>query len=444
MTIALILLFSLLTVVLGRSMFGGWFNHVGMYGFIWGSSLALFHVGLIAYYPLETETWMAIAAGWGAFVLGSAVIVGARYAALREGRAAVTSSGGAHAVDPSQLVRILWIVNVITVADAIYELYNVSRILGGVSNILALGNLLYSLRSHEGIPGAIPYVGTLTMTGSLLAGYYTAKVGKLRLVAIVAVLTAIMISVASMVRASLIMAAILFLTGYLVERKKGSPVSGKGYGLKLKRVLSIFAMVVLIVAAMELIRGNRGMTEGFEGETSTLKKLGVGAGSFITPSVFMYLTVHHGVLNQYLRKGTEDVPVGHYTFAPVWRVLSRLGFDTYVKQHGQFYRVPMQANTGSYLRDLHADYGFAGLVFGPFLLGMVSSVYWYRFKKNYRLSDLVILGHVYVGVGMSLFAFMTQMGVWLGSLLFGLIISLLSTLIARRRSGTERRSPAYG
>ena len=80
MIIALIILAGISTVLLGRWMFGRWFNHVGLYGAMWSFSLALFQVGLIYYYPLEMETWFIIITGWLAFVMGSGTVVCARFA----------------------------------------------------------------------------------------------------------------------------------------------------------------------------------------------------------------------------------------------------------------------------------------------------------------------------------------------------------------------------
>lgn len=433
MFIFVVALVGVISVLLGRWMFKRWYNHVGLYGAMWSSSLALFHIGLVQYYPLETVTWFVIAAGWLAFILGAALVVCGRYAL---GVGAVEAMGDAAVeskITPSILLRILWIINFITIADSIYEVYNVSRLLGGVSNIFTLGNLLYRLRVEEGVPGSIPYLGSLTLVGALLAGYYTAIIGKLRIVSIIAILTTLINSITSMVRATLIIAAILFLTGYLVSKKPKSRQFSAQFALKLRRALAVLAVLAIIIGGMELIRGNRGMTEGFAGETSALKRLHIGAGSFITPSVVMYFTVQYGVLNQYLIQDVEHQPFGHYSLAPLWRILSKLGFDTYVAQHAQFYNTPVTANTGSYLRDLHADYGIAGITLVPLLLGLITSVYWFRFQRTQALRDLIILGYTFVLVGMSLFTFNTGSGVWWASLALGLlIVSILSPRIAQK------------
>jgi oligosaccharide repeat unit polymerase len=435
MTIVIPLLLGILTVLLGRWMFGRWFNHVSVYGATWGTSLALFHIGLIRYYPLESETWMVIVAGWLAFVLGSATVVGARYSLqgnARKDPGTTEMSSDEHTL----LLKTLWMTNVIVLLDAVHQLYILTRLVGNITNFFAVGKLVYTLRVHEGLPGAIPYIGSLSLPACLLAGLYTSLVGRLKLVATIPLVAMIIGSITNMTRAFIIIGALLFLTGYFLNTRKISFEAGAKATGKFRRAVLVLLVVALFVSGMEIVRGNRGMTERFVGATTTLEKLGRGAGSFLTPSVVLYVTTHHGVLNQYLKRDIENPPIGNYTFAPIWRVLSVLGFDTYVNQHPIFYRVPAMVNTGSYLRDLHADYGMAGVVAGPFLLGLLASVFWFRYERTRTLFDLMILGHIYVAVGMSLFVLATQMGNWFTGLLFGLVIASMYSRKMQRLEGT--------
>jgi hypothetical protein len=75
MSIAILLMAGFLSVLLGRFLFGNWFNHVSLYGSIWSISLSLFQARLIWYYPLAPETWMLIGAAWFAFIVGSITVV---------------------------------------------------------------------------------------------------------------------------------------------------------------------------------------------------------------------------------------------------------------------------------------------------------------------------------------------------------------------------------
>jgi oligosaccharide repeat unit polymerase len=425
MTITLIVLAGVLTILLGRWLFGMWFNHLGLYGAAWSFSLALFHVGLIRYYPLETETWMIIVAGWLAFVAGSVSVVMARFSTGGD-RNSNPKSGPSH--EPGlQVVRIaLWVLIIVHVLDTIHLVLLVSNLIGGLNNFFVVANILYNIRIKGGIPGAIPYVSSFGLVGCILAGSYTSRVGKLKMVGFLPLLSVTVHSMLSMDRGTMIIAAIMFMSGYAISSKKGVTSHPITVGTKIRRATVLIFAIVLFAAGIEFVRSHRGIVESYSAATSTLGRL--RGGSVVTPSVFFYFTGGLGVLNQYYKKETEQVVVGSYSFAPFWRLVAKLGFPSYSQTSQPFYRTPIIGNTGTYLRELHADFGPVGVVFGPFLLGVITSIVWFRARSTQRFVDIVILGHLYVVVGMSLFFLVIQLGSWLASILFGSVVAYIIDL----------------
>jgi oligosaccharide repeat unit polymerase len=439
MTITLILISGVLTVLLGRWMFGQWFNHVGLYGFIWCGSLLLFHSGLIAYYPLELETWLLIGAGWLAFTLGAAMVVAARFSlGLRAPLSLASTTNRLSGGDADNIVfrRILVVMNAIIVVDAIYEVHVAATLAGSVNNILALGNLLYKLRATEGLPGMIPYLSSMGFIACLFAGVYTSRISELKMVAVIPLLVILVISIVNMNRVNILIAGLLFISGMFLNKtktdRKGQP---KG---RLKSFAAITFVAMLLLSGAELIRSNRQMVENFAGATTALTKLNSKGSGFITPSVLMYATVHHGVFNQYLKHNSENPIWGNYTFAPFWRTLAKLGFDTKVNYYQPMYFTPIIANTGSYLREFHADFGIAGSILGPFAMGFFTSIFWFRSRNGGgKLLHVVLASHMMVMVGLSVIALATQLGSWLASLIFGLLISSLHDKIVGRSVASQ-------
>lgn len=420
--------------LLGRWMFGRWFNHVTLYGATWGFTLLVFHSGLIQYYPLETETWMLIAAAAAAFVLGSASVCAARFSTGKQGVFHQPYYKNFVLTDKERqaLHNVLWFLNTILIVHTAYEVYNVTRLLGGdITNIIALANLLYDIRVRETIPGSIPYVGSLVFFAAVLSAVYTSSVGKLKLVAFIPFLLAVVISFVQVVRALALIVAILFISAYFLNRKKIEKPIASPFGTSVKRVLALLFLIALLIATVEVVRTTRGLYERFAGQSAALRTLSKSEMGFISPSVIMYLSVHNGVLNQYLKQEEEKVIWGRYTFAPLWRVLSKFGFETYVGFYQQWsYPTPVSANTGTYIRELHADFGLGGVILVPYLLGLISSFYWYRVQEKNTLSDITILAHLYAVVGMSWFVMLTQLAGWMISLASGIII----TRILERRA----------
>jgi len=417
LTIALLVLGGIVGIGLGRYFFGGWFNHLSLYSAIWSGSLALFEVRFVRYYSLAPETWLIIIASWLSFVIGSAT-----YMVVR-GQGIPQSGDRTGKIGPSEraVYVTIWILVGIALAVALQHWSVVLKKFGSLEFVLLFGNVVYSTRVHEGLPGMIPFLDSLGLTASLLAGIYTAMVGRVRVVSVLPLLVVIVQALAAMGRAKILLATLLFGSGFLLYRHRiRMNLRDSARASRARLFIGMVSVAVLVVLGAELIRSTRVTVEEFAGATKALKNL--EGGSFITPSIYLYLTVQHGVFNRYLMSEKESVPIGTYSLAPFWRVLSKIGFETYVPQYQRFYSTPAPANTGTYLRELHADYGIWGVVVGPYLLGLLCSFTWCRAVETGRLLYFSVLGHLYSLVGVSFLLLATMWGYWVFSLLAGCVI----------------------
>lgn len=398
-------------VLLGRYVFKMWFNHVSIYSGIWSLSLLFFELRLIHYYPLESETWLIIISGGMAFILGSLTVAVARAAVNRKvSYEDISGKMSPELLDKEVLLvrNIVLILSGISFLIALQHWYIVIKEFGGIANVLIWGNLVYSFRVSEGLPGSIPYIDSLAISAVLFGGVYTALVGRIRLVSLIPIFVVMFLEVANMGRAKLIMSAIFFFTGYFVRKKYLNLDGIKKKPNWTRQVISVVVFSVILLGGAEFVRSTRRSIETFEGASNTLQKL--QGSSFITPSMYMYMTIHHGVLNQYLKQDDEHTPWGSNTFAPIYRMVSKLGFDIYVRTYQRFYRTPTGANTGTYLRELHADFGIFGVVFFPYLLGLIASFYFYRFSDRKLYRDLAFIAYLNVLVAMSLLYGATRAG----------------------------------
>lgn len=427
MIIEAIIFFTIVSILLGRVIFGRWFNHITLYCVPWGVSLSIFHSGLIKYYPLEAETWIYIIAAWLLFILGSATVPVARFSAGKNNTGKVLTLKAVDVKDDyvQKLQKVLWIFNIVLMLHAMYEVYNVIRLLGGdVLNFFTLANKLYDVRVKEGIPGSIPYFGQLVFFVAVLAGVYTSLVGRLRFVAFIPFLISVLTSLIQVVRALALIVAILFICAYFLNRRRVNYPSISKFAQSVKRLGAVFFLLALLLVTIEVVRNTRGIYERFSGQSRALKVMQKSGTSFISPSVIMYLSVHSGVFDQYLREDVEHVVWGRYSLAPMWRVISKFGFDTYVGFYQSwFYYTPVSANTGTYLRELHADYGPVGVIVIPYILGILCSFYWFRVHEKNTLTDITVLSLLYSVVAMSWFVMITQLGGWFLSLVVGIFVA---------------------
>jgi|SRR5579862_4658116 len=428
--ISFIILNCVFGTLIGRYCFGRWFNHLSLYAWIWTLVLVLYQIGMIHYYPLEPETWLVIFDGWAAFVLGAVTIYIAKKAMRGETHEQVNI-----ARDPEQelhlLEKVLWILCAISSVAVIQHWLVLLHKFGSITNVITYGGLVYMLRVEGEITGEVPYFDSLALSATMFAGCYTALKGRISILGIAPILITVFQSVSGMGRGELLLAAILFLTGYLLG-KRATDSSSKRHTGKIKIAFSLGVALAILVGAAELVRANRAINEDISGASRSLEQL--RGASFITPSIYLYFSGHPGVLNQYLKTRDEKTGWGENTLNPIYHIIAKLEGDASVNGAEQFYPIPIRINTGTYLRELDADFGVAGILVFPYLLGIGCSYFWFRFTARRSYVDLAWFSHLLVIVGFSFLLIATRWGFWVVSLLAALVTA--SYIERKFRRGT--------
>lgn len=409
--------FTVLTVLLGRVLYRQWYNPMSLYAFVWGTISVLYEMRLVRYAELQVETVIVILSSWTLFVLGAflAVIIHRRtFPDHDEPKVSLNNE-----TEQNRALRnTLWALNAVSFVTALYNLYLMVKVAGGLINAFIVGNLLYSYRVAEGIPGSIPYVASLVFVAATIAGAYTARIQRISIPALVPVLNIIIIDFAQMGRADILIVAILFVTGYFATARSVARRGSEGTFLR-KAVMAI-VLITIVVGGAELIRSTRGVKEGIRGSTGALKKF--SSNAVITPTIYLYFSSSVGVLNQYLLQEKERTPVGGHMFLPVFRILDKFGAESGVKVYQEWYKVPTQVNTGTYLRELHGDFGIIGLVIGPALLGAMASASWLRYRRRGRVMDLMWCTFTFGLIGMSFIVIATRLGGYFFFPIVGIVI----------------------
>jgi len=396
MTVLMVLVFSATMIAVGKMTYRTWFNPIGFYSVIWGFVLGMFELKYIHYYTLQIETWIIIISSWLLYVIG-ALTISLIYPPARPDQKLLSKSVNPILnIDVRYLKNIIWILNIVSLAAALYNLSLMAKLSGGLLNAFIIGNLVYSYRVAEGIPGAIPYVASFVFTAATLAGAYTAKVQKI------------------------LFSAAYFATPTPERRVKKSIVD-------FRKIFMVLILVSVIVGGAELIRSTRNVKEGLRGTTGSLKKL--SSGSIITPTIYLYFSSSIGVLNQYLLHDRENTVIGGHMFMTPYRLMAHLGVDIKVDVYQEWYRTPTVVNTGTYLRELHGDFGVAGLLVGPFVLGMAISFFWIRFKRKGSFVDLSFTAFLFGIVGLSFIVIATRLG---GYFFFPFVAVIVSFILDRR------------
>ncbi len=413
--------FGLLGMIAGRFLFGRWYNHVSLYALVWGAGLALYELRLINYAPLKSEVWLMILYAWIAFTLGSAVYILARSAAGVQDIERVTAASAQARVLESRLLGIFtFILAIVALATTLQHWSVLIDQFGSVAGVLINGYKVYRMRVADQLPGMIPYFDSFSLTASFFGGLYSSRAGKIKPLALLPLLIVIVEDIGIAGRAKMLIAGILFTSAYFIA-KVGPARARTAQTGKWKRFLAAGLIVTVFLIAAEFVRNTRGAFESFYGTSRELSKLEDNA--FITPSLYMYLSSHFGVFNAYWKAEAENPFPGSNTFAPLFRVFAKLEIAENVPYYQRFYNIPLSSNTGTYLRELHADFGAAGILVVPFLLGLACTILWVQARHHPRLTTVSLLTHLYVVVIFSFLYQVTRLGYWVVSLVAALAIS---------------------
>jgi oligosaccharide repeat unit polymerase len=291
---------------------------------------------------------------------------------------------------------------------------------GSISNVLLSANEIYSLRVDSKLTGVLPYFSAFSLIGICLGGAYTAYKNKLTLIVLLPFVAAVLKSLAQFGRVGMLIAFVAFISSFFLYRNYiASRADRRNFSSK-KIILVFLFFLILIISAASVVKIFRGTYEGFKGATKELAAFKEGV--IISPSVYLYLSSHVAVLNQYLVKGVEEADFGENSLAPFYNLFSKFGLTERVPYDARGYFIPMWSNSGTYLREIHADYGVIGVFLLPYLLGLFSSYFWVRFYYYGKPSSFIILLFLYQIIILSFFSIITRGAEWFIALFFLLAI----------------------
>jgi len=276
----------------------------------------------------------------------------------------------------------------------------------------ALGALLlapkdvYYLHTEGELAGA-PYFSLAGLAASALAGFYTARVRKLTLTALLPLLTMIVSSLVSMTKSSLLIGSVLFAYCYAFA---------PGYhGFSKRGLLKLTVAGGFLMAAFMFMSSFRGSYAAFDRQTQVLNEITDYVGGF--PTLYFYLSAPPPAFSQYLLHPEIDNYsfFGSNTFAPFFRFLAKLGFRTFVPFYTPYYYTPTDTNQAKYLAYIDADFGPAGVALVPFVLSSVLSLLYVRNSSRFRCWRLMLYAFLLVVMTFSFSGYYITLTYWLVS-----------------------------
>jgi oligosaccharide repeat unit polymerase len=432
MTVLFVCILCGFSLIAGKYLFRFIVNPISIYTAIWGIEVVLYELKLIRYFDLSTRTWLVIGSAF--FCYGFGVLT--YFLALRSldpsGR--VSQPGGGQSAsfvdNPRFLTFLIFGFSMVGLVGAAQHWMVLFKMFGSLIRILMNAPVIYALRVQGRIHGVIPYLCTFPYVAVFFSGLYTAKTGKWNAGTFLAFLSVILEDLANVGRTGMFFVFIEFFTVVVVYRL--AETRNRQFRIvNRKLVLSVAVLFAFLAVIASAVKTARIGFEEYKSASRSLNKLRNNV--FITPSIYIYFSAQLGVLNKYLDQEKESAVWGENTFLPVYNLIAKTGLIKKPAFYQKGYFVPMWNNTGTYLREVHADFGYAGIFIFPYLLGLGITHFWRRYFMSKNLTDLAILVYLLLIVYFSFQMIIARLGIWWISL----ILLLLTIETIRRIRGIE-------
>ncbi len=432
---------SILGIILGKYLFKKWFNHLSLYCFIWGGLILSYQLKLLPYSDIVPLTWFYIFSAFLSFLLGILTLFTARNLYLiKDSYSDTPNSFMKVFVDDGTTVKYaLLIFSLIGLYAALQHWSILIDKFGSIPAVFLNANTLYVLNSQGGIKGQVPFISNFGYVAIFFAAIFTAYKGRFTFLSFLPFIGIILKELATVGRAGMLLALMEFLFTFFLFRHLLTSEKKQNFIFSKKNAIISFTILsVFFIASASLVRLSRGATENYSGTNRSLMKF--EDNLILSPSIYLYISSHVGVLNKYSSSDGENTGFGQNTFLTAYHIFDKFGFLERPSDYQKGYFVPMWTNTGTYIRELHADFGLLGIYLVPYFFGLVITWLWLELKKKKSLIILTILVYLYLIVGFSFLVIITRTSYWsISQLLIILSIPIIEK-IARIRFIRLKRS----
>lgn len=423
MTILITFIITVLGILGGRNLFKQWINHLTVYSVIWGVMIILYELKLLPYVRIIPLAWFLIITTFLSFLFGILTFT------------SVLNLYSNNKFTPTKMpldIKIfsdrgrtvkyaLLFCSAIAIFAAIQHWTLLINKFGSIPMALLNANLIRKLNQGGGVKGVIPYISNFGAVAVFFSGIYAAYKGRFSPIIFLPFIAIVMESLASAGRVEMLFAFMEFSFTFLLFRHLLKHDSLNRYKFSKKNTIVAFSIMIVVFAViMSFVRISRVTKEDYEGASRELK--GMQNNLFITPSIYLYLSSDIGVLSEYLRSGGEKTKFGENTFMLFHYILADLDIRERPKDLQKGYLIPIWTNTGTYIRELDADFGIAGVFFVPYFLGLLTTWLWFKFYKQHQIVILGLLVYINLIIGFSFLMMITRLGIWTFSIIILLFI----------------------
>jgi oligosaccharide repeat unit polymerase len=417
MSLLIIPVVSFLGIIGGKVLFNKWVNHLTVYCFIMGGLIFLYELKLLPYYDIIPLAWFYIISSFLAFLFGILTITTARK--LKNKNPVLVKKSYVDlpifSDNGKTLKYSLIFFSAVGLFVALQRWWVLIHMFGSVTAVIVNASIVYRLNVNREIKEFIPILPAFVYVAVFLSGIYTAYKKRFTFLTFIPFIALVLKELTYFGRAELLLALMEFAFSFYLFRHLLSDDSRNKFKFsRSNAILASSLLILFLVASASLIRVSRGNYENYVGTSHGLRQL--KENFIISPSIYLYLSSDIGVFSKYLEEGGEDVPFGQNSFFIAYTFLSKIGVVEEPPAFQTGYHIPMWTNTGTYLRELHADFGIAGIFFVPYLIGLLITWLWFKFYEEKNTIVFAFLVYLFLIISFSFLVMVTRLNQWYLSL----------------------------
>jgi len=425
------------SLLFGKYIFERWFNPVFIYSSSWAFIIFMYNLELIRYTRVSFLTWLVIVLAYFAFITG--VLIFKLGKNLEENNSVKEKKSNRYFTEKwwnereKVLKRIIVITAIIGLLVSLQHWYVLIKKFGSITMVFLNANDIYQQRVSGEHFGQIPYLNLLSYVSVFFSAIYSAYKNKFTVLVLLPLLAVILTDAASLARAGVFFALMIFGITFITARyffKKA--LDSPKYSNNRNIIITSILVVLLAFAGVSVIRMIRNPMGDFISTSIELKKL--SNNGIISSSLYLYFSSPVVVLSQYLDERNEKAIFGENTFYPVYNNLKKLGGNFNLRAYPKGYFIPMWVNSATYIRDLDADFGTLGVFIVPFIIGFISTFYWFKYFATGRLINLAFYSFTTVLIVFSVFYIGTRLTFWFWGFLFSLLTAFIFEHVNLKRS----------
>jgi len=455
-----LLIFMIAVISISKIVFRSFFSPIVLYFTIWITLFSLYLARFVLYDPVKPATWLIIMLSLFSFWLGSMTIALIHMGAgQKRGIVAQNNDFAYHARKISRsLLRTVLLLSFIALLAVVGEWFLLLKRFEGFHMLFTRAGEIRALFARNELDfGIFEYLIVFAYAGAVLGGVYLAIISSRSIIVFLPMLAIVLFAVPITARLNILWGALLYFNAYVLARlacgKAATPVTWKG----LVTIFSLGIALFLVFNCLWQARIGAGEYPLFEryasSEAIELKQVLINImgnsrigrlfwKSLISNYVYATNTFAklNAVLNSQVAGSGASLTWGTYSFAAAARLLAKMGIRIEGDLSGQVNQLmtPVPAKPGTYLNQAVYDFGWLGAVLLPYLLGSLSSWFYFKCLVKPTFTSLGVLSVLYLAIEYS----------WHNSLFihtapFGtLLLLLIIAYVLDKRIGRLRASVA--